>query len=140
MESQKPSVPSLLYDEVCKRFPEAQGIFSGNEDLPYVVLGLLADWLGTLEESKLTPEMIQRIVDLDDWSIKQPRGETAADDIVTIWIVAFYEKLFEHEKLRHIIPKFSTKEDLLQNRDYLITWVGKDNYEAALKEFHTHAK
>ncbi len=119
-----------LYDEVLRRFPEvASYVFEGDEELPYLVVGCIADWLLSVE---LDPATVQRVVDFDRWCTDQPSGETAADDIMTIEVVALREKLFKHDKLLPIVPKLMTHEELLRNRDYLTSWVGADRYQAAL--------
>ena len=120
-----------LYDEVLRRFPEvASYVSAGDEELPYLVVGYIADWLLSVE---LDPTTVQRVVDFDRWCMEQPRGETAADDIMTIEVVALREKLFEHDKLLPIVPKLMTHEELLRNRDYLTSWVGAERYQAALR-------
>ena len=120
-----------LYDEVLRRFPEvASYVSDGDEELPYLVVGYITDWLLSIE---LDPPTVQRVVDFDRWCMDQPRGDTAADDIMTIEVVALREKLFEHDKLLPIVPKLMTHEELLQNRDYLTSWVGADRYQAALR-------
>ena len=98
--------------------------------MPYLVVGYIADWLLSVE---LDPTTVQRVVDFDRWCMEQPRGETAADDIMTIEVVALREKLFEHDKLLPIVPKLMTHEELLRNRDYLTSWVGAERYQAALR-------
>ena len=98
--------------------------------MPYVVVGYIADWLLTVE---LDPAIVQRVVDFDRWCVDQPRGETAADDIMTIEVVALREELFEHDKLLPIVPKLMSRTELLQNREYLTSWVGANRYQAALR-------
>jgi hypothetical protein len=120
-----------LYDEVLRRFPEvAPYVSDGDEELPYLVVGYIADWLLSVD---LDPATVQRVVDFDRWCMEQPGGETAADDIMTIEVVALREKLFEHDKLLPIVPKLMTHEEMLRNRDYLTSWVGADRYQAALR-------
>jgi hypothetical protein len=120
-----------LHDEVLRRFPEvASYVSEGDEELPYVVVGYIADWLLS---GQLDPATVQRVVDFDRWCMDQPRGETAADDIMTIEVVALRERLFEHDELLPIVPNLMTREELLCNRAYLTSWVGADRYEAALR-------
>ena len=63
----------------------------------------------------------------------QPRGATAADDIMTIQIVGFPEELFKHDELLPLVPQLMTHEELLMNGKYLTQWVGADRYQAALR-------
>jgi hypothetical protein len=118
-----------LFDEVLQRFPElAAQVNEGDEDLPYVVVGYIAEWLLSVE---LDSAAIQRVVDFDRWCMQQPRGQTAADDILTIETVAFREKLFEYDKLLPLVPKLMSREELQANKEYFSSWVGEDRYEAA---------
>jgi|688.fasta_scaffold1682155_1 hypothetical protein len=118
-----------LFDEVLQRFPElAAQVNEGDEDLPYVVVGYIAEWLLSVE---LDSAAIQRVVDFDRWCMQQPRGQTAADDILTIETVAFREKLFEYDKLLPLVPKLMSREELQASKEYFSRWVGEDRYEAA---------
>jgi hypothetical protein len=120
-----------LYDEVLRRFPEvASYVSQGDDELPYVVVSYIADWLLSVE---LDPATIQRVVDFDRWCIDQPRGKTAADDIVSIEVVALRERLFAHDELLPIVPKLMTRQELLLAREYLTSCVGVDRYQAALR-------
>lgn len=123
-----------LYDEVLRRFPEVAAYVSDrDEDLPYLVVGAIADWLLSVAKPALDPVTVQRVIDFDRWCMDQPSGETAADDIMTIEVVALREKLFEHDELLPLVPKLMMREELLQNREYLTGWVGADRYQAALR-------
>ena len=123
-----------LYDEVLRRFPEvASYVWEGYEELPYLVVGYIADWLLTVAKPDLAPSVVERVVDFDRWCMEHPRGETAAYDVMTIEVVALREKLFEHDELLPLIPHLMSHEELLENRDYLVTWVGADRYNAALR-------
>jgi hypothetical protein len=80
-----------LYDEVYRRFPEVHScLHEGDQELPYVVMGFVADWIEERSSSGLTPELIQRVVEFAKWCEEQPRGETAEDDLLTVLVVAFY--------------------------------------------------
>ena len=123
-----------LYKEVLRRFPEVKAlVHRGDEELPYVVVGYVVDWLRTVAKPALDASVIQRVVDFDNWCIERPPGRTAADDIMTIEIVALREKLFRYDELLLLIPHLMPRDELLMNRDYLVAWVGKDRYEAALR-------
>ena len=78
-------------------------------------------------------EIVRRVVDFDRWCMAQPRGDNAGTDIMTIQVVAFYEKLFEHDDLLPLIRHVMTRADLMRNIHYYVTWVGADRYEAALR-------
>jgi hypothetical protein len=118
-----------LFDEVLQRFPElAAQVNEGDEDLPYVVVGYIAEWLLSVELDSAT---IQRVVDFDRWCMQQPRGQTAADDILTIEVIGLQEELFRHDKLLPVVTKLISREVLQANKEYFSQWVGADRYQAA---------
>ncbi len=116
-------------NEVLQRFPEvADQVNEGDEDLPYVVVGYIVEWLLSVEIESATTE---RVTAFDRWCMQQPRGQTAADDILTIETVGLREKLFRYDKLLPLVTKLMSREELQVNEEYLSRWVGEDRYEAA---------
>jgi hypothetical protein len=125
---------SKVYSEISERFPEIRSRFSeGDEELPYLLMGYLADWLKELRKEALTPEIINRVIMFTRWCEEQPRGKDAGDDVLTIFTVGFFEALFDSETTRAILPKITTRDDIVTNADYLRAWVGGENYDKALK-------
>jgi len=126
----------ILYDEVIRRFPEVQSYLSdGDMDLPYVVMGSVIHWVNDLGIAKLTPEVVQRLVDFTKWCETQPRGESAADDICTILVVAFYEKLFRSDVTRCLLPHILPRDELIKNAEYLKRWVSDEEFQLALQKY-----
>ncbi len=122
-----------LADELLQRFPEIEkSLIEENEELPNCMLHELLDWV--LEQSKagLDEELVQRMVDFQEWCLSQASGESAKDDIFSIYTVALFEKLFRYDETRMIIPKLRSKQELLDNREYLVTWVGEEDYKKVL--------
>jgi hypothetical protein len=125
-----------LFDEISRRFPEVRSRLSdGDEELPYLAMGSVVDWLRSLSPSQITPDIMQRVTEFRGWCEQQPRGETAGDDVYTVLVVAFYEKLFAKDVTRRLIPRLIPKDDLIQNAEYLKTWVGSENYQLALEQY-----
>jgi hypothetical protein len=124
-----------LYDELSRRFPEIQDRLEDNHDLPYCLMGALADWLVELPPSGFTSDVISRAVAFSRWCEEQPRGKDARTDLPTIVTVALYEKLFEHDSTRFLLPKLISKEQMREGADYMKAHVGVDNYEKALRYF-----
>ena len=115
-------------NEVLQRFPEvADQVNEGDEDLPYVVVGYIVEWLLSVEIESATTE---RVTAFDRWCMQQPRGQTAADDILTIETVGLREKLFRYDKLLPLVTKLMSREELQVNEEYLSRWVGEDRYGA----------
>jgi hypothetical protein len=126
----------LLYDQIIRRFPEVESyLHEGDESLPYVLMGSVVSWLKEDKRTDLTPELVQRVVDFGKWCEEQPRGESAGDDVLTIWVVGFLEELFDSDVTRPLIPSLLDKEDLVENAEYWKQWVGPEDYQSALEEY-----
>ncbi len=126
-----------LHDEIFRRFPElVSRIHPGDEDLPYSLMIYLADWLKDLAPEAFTADLVQRLVAFTQWCLSQPEGKTASDDLHTILVVGFYEHLFDAESTRALLPHFISREEMLQNAEYLRSWVGVEDYEKALREYN----
>ena len=122
----------ILYDEITRRFPEiCDQLSEGDEELPYVVMAYMACWLKGLPEDAITPQIVDRLVSFAEWCEEQPRGKDAGDDLLTVLVVAFYEKLFDSDRTRALVPRFIPREQFVTNADYLRTWVAAENYEKA---------
>ena len=121
-------------DEILQRFPEvADELSEGDEELPYVMVGHVVRWLRAVAKPALDADVVRRVVEFDRWCMSQPGGEAAENDIPTIAVVALREKLFKYDELLPLVPRVMTRQELLQNRDYLVGWVGADRYEAVLR-------
>lgn len=127
---------NALFEEVSRRFPEIRPQMSEEQrDEPYNVMQEIVYWLRSLQESQVTPGLVKRLREFKDWCELYPRGETAGDDIYTIFVVGFYEGLFSEAVTRRLIPELVPKDDLIHNADYLKTWVGSQNYQLALEQY-----
>ena len=99
---------------------------AGDKELPYVVVGYIADWLLTVAKPVMDPDVVRRVVEFDRWCLSQPPGKSAEDDLLTIDVVALRERLFLHDELLPLIPHLMSYEDMLRNGNYLVTWVGAE--------------
>ncbi len=121
-----------LYDEISARFPEVH-IEEYDIDSPYSMMREIIDWLQSKHTCIYGGDIIKRVVQFKDWCENQERGESAKDDIFTIYTVAFLEKLFEHPKTQELIPYLISRKELIENREYMEHWAGKENYNNVLK-------
>ena len=127
---------NALFEEVRRRFPEVRPLLSEeHREEPYNVMHEIVAWLRSLEQSQVTPNLVKRLREFRDWCELHPRGETAGDDVYTIFVVGFYEGLFAEAVTRRWIPELVPKDDLMQNAEYLKTWVGSQNYQLALEQY-----
>lgn len=88
-----------LYDEILKRFPEVK-IDEEDIELPYLMMSNIVSWLNSRNTDCTDQDIIKRVVGLKKWCESQDPGQSAADDIMTIFTVSFYEHLFENKKLK----------------------------------------
>lgn len=121
-----------LYDEILKLFPEVK-IDEDDIELPYLMMSNIVSWLNSREADCVNPSIIKRVVDFKKWCESQEPGLSAADDIMTIFTVSFHEHLFENKKTQSLIAHLTSKKEMIANKEYLISWVGKENYDAVLK-------
>ena len=125
-----------LCNEIFSRFPEIKPLCSsGDEELTYLLMGYVVEWLNSIGKSGFSKDVIQRVISFSKWCEEQPRTKSASDDIWTIFMVGFYENLFQEKYTKILIPKVMPKADVVANKDYLINWLGKDEYESVLKEY-----
>jgi hypothetical protein len=125
-----------LADELMRRFPEIRPCVAEYDlELPYMMMYYVSEWVAEQARAGMDAKTVQRVVDFAEWCESQPEGKDASDDIFTIYVVGFYEDMFENEETRKLIPKLTTRQNLLENREYLVPWVGQDAYEKALQLF-----
>jgi hypothetical protein len=130
-----------LIDQLLTSFPEiAPRLDEGDAEKPYLAMGYLVEWLDEIGKDGFSPAIIQRFAEFARWCELQPRGETASDDIWTIYVVAVFENLFLHEHTPHLIPHVTSKADLEANEECLVSWVGKEKYERALRQFSSKSR
>lgn len=121
-----------LYDEILKRFPEVK-IDEKDIELPYLMMSNIVSWLNSRNTDCTDQDIIKRVVGFKKWCESQAPGQSAADDIMTIFTVSFYEDLFENKKTQSLIAHLTSRKEMIANKEYLISWVGKENYDAVLK-------
>jgi hypothetical protein len=125
---------SALREQMVSRFPEvADRLYP--EDGEYTLAGEVVRWLQGLPRSAFTAEMVSRLRSFKEWCETQPRTDSAEDDVYTVFIVGFWEHLFEADSTRYLIPRLAAREEVIAAREYLISWVGAENYQIALDEY-----
>jgi hypothetical protein len=123
-----------LRDEIASRFPEVVDKCR-EEDGAYILMHRIVEWLQSAPPTAITAETVERLRSFWNWCEDQPRGESGKDDLYTIFIVGFWENLFDSESTRPLIPQLMPREEMLANADYLKQWVGAENYQQALDEY-----
>jgi hypothetical protein len=124
------------YHEVVRRFPEiVPQLCDGDEELPYLYFSQIAWWIGSLNPSEVSDDIIERISSFADWCSSQPEGEDASDDLGTILMVGLFESLGSSESGRKVLSRIWPVDYVLASREYLTQWLGSDDYERLLKEY-----
>lgn len=129
----------ILFDKMREAFPEVSERMAGDEELPYMLMHHLSDWLKSLPQAEFTPALTRRVASFGAWCQEQPRCDDAAGDLLTIWHVGFVEDIFDTDKTRRLLPRLFTRADLIHNADYLRRWCGSENYDKALQLFEPTA-
>src|SRR4051812_14550229 len=98
-----------LETEILQRFPELATQIAEDHHLPYVIMADLVRWLETVAETAV-PAAVERVRSFVTWCEQQSRSEDPAEDILTILVIGFFEKLLESEALRRFVPVFLTRD------------------------------
>jgi hypothetical protein len=125
---------SALRTEIESRFPEVRDTL-GEEDGDYTLMHRVIEWLRSVPSAALNADLVGRLRSFKEWCEDQPRTQSAEDDVWTIFIVGFWEHLFESDSTRALIPHLMSRDDVVENRAYLESWVGAENYQMAMREY-----
>jgi len=124
----------VFIKELVGRFPEILPSMSeGDEELPYIVTFYLIEWLRSEFKAGPKPKITERLVSFSNWVKSDPK--VGSEDITTPFVVGIVEELFEHPELTCLVPRIMTKPELLENEQYLKSWVGEANYQRALNMY-----
>jgi hypothetical protein len=125
---------SALRTEIESRFPEVRNALD-EEDGDYTLMHRVIEWLRSVPPVPLSADIVDRVRRFKQWCEDQPRMQGAEDDMWTIFIVGFWEHLFESDFTRALIPHLMSFDEVVENRAYLESLVGADNYQMAMREY-----
>jgi len=83
--------------------------------------------------------LIGRIYAFSDWCARAPRGDTAADDLLTCVAVCFLEHIPEHPAARWDMPAWFTLEELLASRAIFSYHIGDRAFLALADYFRANS-
>ncbi|MCH2231337.1 MAG: hypothetical protein MK105_13430 [Crocinitomicaceae bacterium] len=104
-------------------------------DSPYEVMHEIVYWL---EDGSSVPDreiVKKRMLQFKEWCFAQEEGETAEDDLMTIYQIALLKNLCRDEKTHYVIPYLIDKNIFEECRDYYIKQTSTKTYEDILKLF-----
>jgi hypothetical protein len=84
--------------------------------------------------------LISRICQYADWCVAAPRGETAADDLLTCTCVCFYERIPQHPAARDDMPRWFAYRDFIGSEQIFRYHLSEEEFLALKEHFHRHRK
>ncbi len=87
------------------------------------------------DDSPRDESLIARVYAYSDWCGRAPRGETAADDLLTCVSVCFLEHIPEHPAARADMPRWFTLEELLGSREVFVYTIGESGFAELVEYF-----
>ncbi|MFT3990942.1 MAG: hypothetical protein QM680_05980 [Luteolibacter sp.] len=96
---------------------------------PYMVWAKLTDVFRSAYQYPYKEADIRAIYDYAGWCCRQPRGETAKDDLLTVVAVSFYEHIPEIDAAVRDLPRWFKFEEVMQMQDVLSYRVGPAGFE-----------
>ncbi len=127
---------NLLLKKITHFFPEIdKKQLEENIDLPYLMMSSISEWVIDKSKNGLSMDLIKRIIEFSKWCKTIPEGNSATNDIHTIFVCSFYETICENKSTQFLIKKITSKKDFMMNETYLQNWIGVKNYEQILKSY-----
>ena len=111
-------VPAWRVKKADDLFPD-QEKWARSADTPYL---FLIELRLLFEKAYVHPRdesFIKRVYDYADWCDHQPRGKTAEDDLLSAAAVCFYEHLPENQAVRADMPRWFTRQEILNMKSLL---------------------
>jgi hypothetical protein len=112
-----------------------QGKWARAADTPYLLWTELRTMLEQAYDSPHNESLIKRIYEFADWCDHQPRGRRADDDLLTAVAVCFYEHLPEHPAARADMPRWFTRQEVLNMKELLCYHNSEEDFEKLLTLF-----
>jgi hypothetical protein len=126
-------------NEAFKQFPELHDYFQ-EIDNPYSLWEELIIAFDQAYEEPRNDGLIKRIYEYGDCCLSQPQGETAKDDLATCVAVCFFEHIPEIPEALEDMPRWFTREDVLEMKPILSYQVGEEGYAKVLDRFDRYDK
>lgn len=121
-------------DEACRRFGTREDVF-GYVDSPYSLWSNLSDVFKKAYRYPYNEADIRNIYEYADWSCRQPRGDTAEDDLLTVVAVSFYEHIPQVPEAMKDLPRWFKFDEIMQMRDILSYHVGPEGFQKVVESF-----
>ena len=90
------------------------------------------------EASPPHESLIGRIYRYADWCATAPRGETAADDLLTCTCVCFFEHIPQHPAAREDMPRWISYQDFVASEQIFRYRLTDDEFLALKEHLYVH--
>lgn len=121
-------------DEARRRFGDREDVFK-YVDSPYSLWTNLRDVFKRAYDYPYKEADIRAIYEYADWSCRQPRRETAEDDLLTCVAACFYEHIPEIEAALKDLPRWFKLSEVLTMREIFSYQVGEAGFERMLEAY-----
>jgi hypothetical protein len=121
-------------EEAHRRFGDRKEVFAYVES-PYDIWANLRDVFAAAYTYPFNESDIRSIYEYADWSCRQPRRDSAADDLLTAVAVGFYEHIPEVPAAIKDLPRWFKLDEILTMREILSYHVGATGFEQLIDAF-----
>ena len=124
----------LFLNPVKTIFPQID--FNAHPCTSYVDMYMyIIEYLKKALKNGLTNECYAQVMQLKDWAEMSPNTDVEEEDVFTLFLVVFFERLFEDSKLRVLIPFLVSKAYLKENKELILQGVSSKDFKRALSLF-----
>jgi hypothetical protein len=117
----------------------AEKITDPEIDTPYLLwFEICAAFDKAYEASPRDESLIGRIYRYADWCVAAPRGDTAADDLLTCTCVCFYEHIPRHPAARDDMPRWISYQDFVGSEQIFRYHLTEEEFAALKQHFYKH--
>ena len=120
--------------EAHRRFGDREDVFEYVET-PYSLWSNLREVFKRAYDYPYKEADIRAVYEYAEWSCRQPRGETAEDDLLTCVAVCFYEHIPEVEAAVKDLPRWFKLSEILTMREIFSYHTGAQGFERMLEAY-----
>ena len=120
--------------EANRRFPDREEVFA-YVDKPFDIWVNLRDLFEKAYTYPYNEADIRAIYEYAEWSCKQPQGDSAENDLLTVVAVGFYEYIPELPAAIKDLPRWFKLDEILAMKEVLSYRVGTDGFHQLIKAF-----
>lgn len=120
--------------EARRRLGDREDVFE-NVDTPYGLWSNLLEVFRRAYDYPCKEADIRAIYDYAAWSCRQPRGQTAENDLLTCVAVCFYEHIPEIDAAVKDLPRWLKLSEVMTIREIFSYQAGAEGFERMLEAY-----